>query len=122
MQRMVHIPRHAAGVTTHIDTGAVLQPGKEFLAMFKHAVLHVNLLFLVPRKRRFNPSENAVAPQRFQFISIEKIGLGVLLAEEKPALAARTGRLALLQEGAEWRDAGAGPNHDQSRIRRRWAK
>src|SRR5205814_7565418 len=40
-----------------------------------------------------------------------------LVAEEQPVLAGRTGRLAVEQEGTERRNAGAGADHDDWRLR-----
>src|SRR6185436_4580840 len=39
------------------------------------------------------------------------------MTEEQPVLAGRAGRLAIEQEGAERRDAGAGTDHDDRRLR-----
>ena len=39
------------------------------------------------------------------------------MAEEQPVAALRLGRHALVQEGAERRDAGAGADHDDRRLR-----
>jgi len=45
-----------------------------------------------------------------------RIGFAALMAEEQPVLAERTGRAAIEQKGAERRDAGAGPDHDDRRL------
>ena len=54
---------------------------------------------------------------RVQLVGIEEIAVAALMAEEQPVLAGRAGRLAVEQEGAERRDAGARADHDDRRLR-----
>ena len=84
-------------------------------ADFTHAVLHVEFLGGVAR-----PGQRQAGQHAF-FIasnsSVEEIAAAALMAEDQPVPARRFDGLALVQEGAEWRDAGAGSDHDDRRLR-----
>ena len=118
MQRGVHILRHAAGVAAHVDAGAALNPTPQLRTLFDHAVLHVDLAFLVAREGGVHAREVAVREHRFKFLAIEKIGGSAALSEEEPVLARRREGTPLVQECAERSDAGAGADHDDRRIGR----
>src|SRR6185503_21060997 len=55
-------------------------------------------------------------------VAIKKVRGRPLRSEEEPILARRGGEAAFLKEGAERSNAGARPNHDERRIRRRRTK
>ncbi len=77
-----------------------------------HPVLNVDLVRLIARERRVEP-EQAVAHVAVQLGFVEEVGRASLLAEEQPVLSRRAGDAALLDERAERRESGAGPDHDQ---------
>src|SRR4051812_5693847 len=51
-----------------------------------------------------------------QFVAIEEVAGGALLAEEKPVAALSAGGASLMKKGAEWGDACARPDHDHGGI------
>src|SRR4029077_21048748 len=54
-----------------------------------------------------------------QFVLVQEVVRALALAEQQPGAPLDAERCALLQEGAEWRDAGAGAAHDDPRARLR---
>src|SRR5207248_10874785 len=98
---------------------AVFQPRPQLGGVLEQTVLHVNLVVLVPREGGVEPGQETVAAIRGQLVLEQKIGLPPRIAEEQPIAAARAGRLAFLQKGAERRDTGAWPDHDDRPVRRR---
>ena len=66
--------------------------------------------------------ERAVLERVLPFELVEEIVGEAAVAEEQPAAARGAGGAALLHEGAERRDAGAGPDHDDVAVRARAAR
>ena len=56
--------------------------------------------------------EDAVGDELTELVGVDEIAGAVLIAEEQPVLARGSSRHPLMQEGAERRDAGTGPDHD----------
>src|ERR1051326_3513662 len=54
----------------------------------------------------------ARSTHRLELVFVEEIEVAAQMAEIEPIWPRRLGRQALLQEGAERRDAGAGTDHD----------
>src|SRR5579859_6966893 len=75
-------------------------------------MLDVNFVSLVARKCHVQSMQMAFGLIIQQFLAIEKIGCPMLFAEKEPIASARTFQEPLLQEGAEWSDAGARAAHD----------
>ena len=63
--------------------------------------------------------QHAAALPVDDLVLVEKVRGAFLVAEEQPVLPLGAARLALLEEGAERRDAGAGPDHDGGQRCRR---
>ncbi len=83
-----------------------------------HAVLHVDFLGLVAGEGGVEPGEEALGLHLGELFFVEEVGGFFLVAEEEPVLAGGAGDLALLEEGAEGRDAGAGADHDDGGVGR----
>src|SRR5579859_1152404 len=85
--------------------------------MLDHAILHINLAFLVSREGCIETREVTICLHRFQFLTVVIVGGSTALAKEEPVESRRAYRTALMQEPAKRRDAGAGADHDD---RSRW--
>src|SRR6266403_286842 len=116
-QCALHILCHPLGIAADIEMRALCKPGPQFATDLAHAILHVELLVAVARPRQRHSRQQAHGFQGVQFVGIEEIATAALMTEEQPVLAGRAGRLAVEQEGAERRDAGTGPDHDDRRLR-----
>ncbi len=57
-----------------------------------------------------------VAAHGLELVAVEEVGGGAALAEEEPVAAGCAEGAALMQEGAEGGDAGAGADHDDGRV------
>src|SRR5690606_21151340 len=64
----VHIHGHALGISADIKVSALLKPLPEFRAVFLHAVLDVNFLFLVARERGGEIVQNTRGLQGLEFL------------------------------------------------------
>ncbi len=115
-QREFDVLGHALGVAADIDVRAVSEPGPQIAAGFAHAVLHVDLLIAVARPGERQPRQQAALFHRLEFVLVEKIVAGTLVAKEQPIAARRLGRLALLKKGAERGHAGARADHDNRHV------
>ena len=109
---LLHILGHAQRVAADINVRAFLDPRPQIAPGLAHAVLHVDLLLAVARPGERQAREQAGGAHLAELLLVEEVVIAALMAEEQPVRPARLGGLALLQEGAERRDAGAGPDHD----------
>ena len=110
---------HAFGISADVKVGSTIEPSPEFGPLLEHAVLDVDFLGLIAREG----GGEFVEVTRFlglgEFIAVEKIATGALVAKEEPIFPWMGVVLAMLEEGAEGGDAGAGPDHDHIAIGRR---
>ena len=90
-ERVVNVLRHAMRVATDVEVGAALQPCPDFLRVFEHPVLDVNLLRLVAGERGVQAGEHAVLLPRVELGFVEEVGGAMLLAEEKPVASLGSG-------------------------------
>ena len=109
----VDILGHARGVAADVEVGTLLEPSEEFLGGLQHAVLDIDLLGLVAGERGVETVKDPLRDPGLQLLAVEEVGGGFLVTEEEPVLTGRSGGLALLQEGHEGGDAGAGTDHDR---------
>src|SRR6185437_9925775 len=109
---LVHILGHAAGVSTYIQVGAIVQPSPELWSMLQHQVLHVQLALLVPRERCIQPRQVSVVPHCLHLFAVKVVRRRVPIAEEEPVAPFRALCSALMEKSAEGSNAGARPNHD----------
>ena len=116
-QRRIHVPRHAGRIAADVEMRPLLQPAPQVGGRLQHAVLHVQLVRLVARERGIQPRQRPILVPRCQFCFVQKIRGAVAFAEDQPGLAARAGRRAVRQEGAERRDASAWANHNHRHRR-----
>ena len=116
MERGIHVLGHARGVAADVEVGAGLEPGVEFGCVLQHAVLDVDLFRLVAGEGEVEAGEHAGGLERGEFLAVEEIGGGLLVAEEEPVAALCAGGAALLEKGTERRNAGAGPDHDHGDV------
>ena len=72
--------------------------------------------------RAVHPRERAAVQRLLPIELVEEIMGERAIAEEQPAFAGRFGGAALLHEGTEWRDTGAGTDHDDVLVGRRQAE
>src|ERR1039458_2922452 len=111
-QCQLHRLRHAGSIAADIEIGPALQPGIELRAVLCHPVLHVDLLFLVPRKCEVQPRQRPSLLHRGELLLIQKVVRMVLVAKEKPVIAGRANRLPLFQKRPERRHSRPRPDHD----------
>ena len=83
---------------------------------FLHPVLDVDLAGLVAGEGGVEAGEDAVLLHGQEVLFVEEVHGFALVAEEEPVVAVLAGGLALLQEGAEGGDAGAGADHDDRHV------
>ena len=107
---------HAGGVAADVEVGSAFKPRVEFVAVFLHAVLDVDLFALVAGEGGVELGEEAVFFHGEELIFVEVVGEGALLAEEEPVVAFGGGGLALFEEGSEGGYAGAGADHDDGGV------
>ena len=112
LQRGVYVLRHRVGVAAHVDRGTLLHPRIEIAPRIPQRVLHVALLRLVARERHVEPRQHAALQQVLPFELVQEVVRVVAMAEHQPVPTARPDGIALLHEGAERRDPGARPDHD----------
>src|SRR5207237_5881940 len=110
--RAFHILGHALGVAADVDVGAIGQPSPELAAELAHAILDVELFAAVARPREREPRQRAGGFHAAKLVFVEEIAVVALMAEEQPIATGRFARHALVEKGAERRDAGAWPDHD----------
>src|SRR5215470_9535309 len=111
VQGAFHVLPHA-DCAANIEVCAVRQPSPDVVSDLTHAVLHVELALVVARPGKRQAGKHAGRLHAVELILIEEIAVMALMAEEQPVAARRLGSHALVQEGAERRDAGAGADHD----------
>jgi hypothetical protein len=75
-------------------------------------VLHVDLFGLVTRERHVHAMQALALEGLLPLDLVEEVVIQRAAAEEQPVPARGAGGLALLQEAAERRNAGARPHHD----------
>ena len=95
---------------------AGLQPGPELRRLLGHAVLDIGFFHAIARPSEGEPLDHAGLLPFEDVFAEEKIGGAALVTEEKPIAAAIFFQRAMLQEGAEGCDAGAGADHDDGGI------
>ncbi len=98
---------------------SVLEPRPQFGGALEHPVLDVDLVLLIAREGEIESRQQAVAAIADQLLLEQKVASAPLAPKEEPIAAARSNRSPFLQKGTKWRDAGAGPDHDDRRIGRR---
>src|SRR6266851_6380417 len=108
---------HALSVAADVDVRAVGEPRPQIAADFAHAVLHVDFLAPVARPGEREPGQNAGRLHALELVLIEEIEIRALMAEEQPIAAGCLRCPTLLKKGAEWRNAGAWPDHDDRHAR-----
>src|SRR5438876_654761 len=106
MQRAVDVVRHPVLVAANEELRALFQPVPDVARVLAQAMLDVDLLGLIARKRGVEPEES-VAPVRGELILVEEVAGAALLAEEQPVAAARAQHATLLDERPERGEAGA---------------
>src|SRR5579863_3454905 len=116
-ERGLDVLGHAQRVAADIDVRAIIKPGPEVAANLAHAVLDVDLLVAVARPGKRQPREQPGRAHGHELIFVEEVVAAALMAEEQPVAPGRVDGLPLVQEGAERRDAGPRPDHDD-RLRR----
>src|SRR5215467_3146142 len=115
-QRRAHVLGHRLGVAAHIEIGAVVEPFDQVAATVPQTVLHVDLLGRVARERHVHAGERAVLERVLPLELVEEVVRVVAVAEEQPGPAGGAHGAALLHEGAERCDAGAGADHDDVAV------
>src|SRR5712691_5967901 len=111
-QRALDVAGHALGVAADIDVGAVGEPGPEIAADLAHPILDVELLLGVARPGEREPGQRARGLHAGELVLVEEVVVAALMPEEQPVAAGRLAGHALVEKGAERRDAGAGADHD----------
>src|SRR5262249_8079651 len=109
--RRPHVLGHALGAADE-ERGAVLDPIDDIAALFPDAVLDVGLVGGIAREGEIESRQRAVLERILPFELMEKIVGEMAVAEEQPVAPTRPGCAALLNKGAERRDAGSWPHHD----------
>src|SRR5262249_6854370 len=118
-QGFPHVLCHVLGVAADVEMRAVVEPIDEIVPRLPHAVLHVDLFGLIAREGEIDPAQRAIRERLLPFELIEEIVGEAAVAEEQPVASCRGGCTAFLYEGAERRDAGPRPDHDDVLVRRR---
>jgi len=112
----IHVFGHAACIAANVEMSSLFEPIPKLLGILDHAMLHVDLEILVPRKSGIEPSQHTFALVRFEFFLIEKVAARLLGAKEEPIAAFCACRLPFLKKRTERRDARTGPDHYHSQI------
>ena len=116
MQSFIDIFGHAACVAADVEMSPLLQPIPKLLCILDHAMLHVDLEILIPRKCGIEPSQHALALVRFELFLVEEVAARSLRTEEEPIAALCAGRLPLLKKRTEWSDTRTRTHHDHAEI------
>src|SRR5262249_101238 len=109
---LMDVLRHALGVAANVEIRPGLEPGPKFLGAFHHAMLNVNLVRLIARKRQVQFGQLAVALMIKEFLPIKEVAGPMLFAEDKPISAGGSLQGALLEKRAKRGDPGPGTDHD----------
>ncbi len=107
---------HAFGVAADVEVAALIEPAPEFGGVLADAVLDVNLEGLIAGEGEIEPVEEAGFLPGKEFVLVEEVLLGALIAEEEPHGPASAAGLLVLKISAEGRDAGAGTDHDHGHV------
>src|SRR3984893_7943501 len=114
-QRCLDVRLHLSAVAADINDRAYLDQAPNAFLLRPDQILHIGLWALRARERGVQFGD-ATGCERFQFVSVEIILIGMPAAEEQQPRAERRAlrfqRGALLQEAAEWRQSRSGANHD----------
>ena len=110
---------HAFGIAADVKVGSTIEPSPEFGPLLEHAVLDVDFLGLIAREGGGEFVEMTGFLGLGKFIAVKKIAIGALVTKEEPIFPWMGVVLAMLEEGAEGGDAGAGSDHDHIAIGRR---
>ncbi len=116
-QGSVHVLSHALRIAADVEARAILQPSPQLSGLLEHAVLHVDLLLLVPGEGQIEAGESSIGLHGMQFFTIEKIALRTLVTEEEPVLARGSGRAPFLKEGRKGAMPVPGPTMITGRDR-----
>src|SRR5262249_34935363 len=111
------IPGHTLGIATHVAVRSLLQPAPQLAAGLAHAILDIDLVLPVTRPGRRQARKGTQGEKALKLLAVKEVGRLVLVTEEQPGLARRPLGRPLVEEGAEWRDAGAWADHDDRRLR-----
>ena len=115
-ERRLHVRSHAARVAAYVDMGAPLDPRVQLGRLLLHLMLDVDLLRSVTREREIKAMQLLFRQRLLPLDLIEEFAAKVPIAEEQPVSTPRSRRHAMLDEGPERRDPGAGANHDDVSI------
>ena len=107
---------HAFGIAADVKVGSTVEPAPEFGSLLEHAVLDVDFLGLIARESGGEFVEMTGFLGLGKFITVKKIATGVLVTKEEPIFPWMGVLLAVLKEGAEGSDAGAGSDHDHVAV------
>src|SRR6266581_5777768 len=95
-QRGIHVFRHSTSISTYEKMRAFLEPSPDFSRVFHHAMLHVNLVGLIPRPGTIEPRENAIALESIEIVLVGIVAFLPLRSEEEPVSPFCAQRLSLL--------------------------
>ena len=116
-QGSMHVLGHSLGVSADIEVSAILQPAPQLCPFFLHPMLDVNFVGLIAGES----SRELVQVTRLlrvgEFIGIEKVGLGVLVAKEEPVATRMAVTSAVLEKSAKRGDPCPRADHDDIPIR-----
>ena len=107
VEGLVDVESHAGSVAADIEDGSLAEPVPEFGGFLFHAVLDVDLAFLVAAEGSGEAGEGAIGEEVLPFRFVEEVGAGTHFTEEEPSAAAGGGGAAFFKEGAEGGDARA---------------
>src|SRR5690606_23176526 len=106
-QRRVHVLAHGDGAAD-VEVRTALQPVVDLGATLAQSVLDVDLAWLVTGEGQVEAMQLLALQGLLPLDLVKESGVEVPGAEEQPVAAAGAGLGALLDEAAEWGDAGAG--------------
>src|SRR5277367_1828843 len=115
-ERRLHVRSHAARVAAYVDIGAPLDPRVQLGRLLLHPMLHVDSLRSVTREREIKAMQLLFRQRLLPLDLVEEFGAKVPIGEEQPVSTTRSRRRAMLDEGPERRNSGAGANHDDVSI------
>src|SRR5438876_10072488 len=82
VQSVVHIARHAGGVTADIKVRAIVEPSPQLAGVLQHLVLHIELLGLITREGEVKPGQQAIFLPGSELRFVKKIRRASLIAKE----------------------------------------
>ena len=116
-QSSVNVFGHSLSVPANIEVSAILQPLPQLCPLLLHPMLNVNLVSLITGESGRKLVEVTCFLRIGELISVKKVGLGVLIAKEKPIAARMAVTSAVLEKCAKRGDPCAGADHDDIPVR-----